>query len=165
MNKPFRITKEGIRIMALKGRKSKFDIRVKYKEPGKRERTPKHIHLAVDLLIKRSHQEELTRKLCKYLVDTFLKVSPLEDFPPKLQLFKEEFIDQFKDLNEIGDYSAEFLLVVGELIMIQEITNRCSDIGHVPTVEERRKMLAYKAYNAVEKDIFSVISAATYRSK
>jgi len=39
-----------------------LDIIVKYKEKGKRVRTPKHIHWAIDLLIKKEHNPELTKE-------------------------------------------------------------------------------------------------------
>jgi len=50
-----------------KGTKSENDFRVVYREKGKRQRTPKHIHLLIDILIKRECEPELTQELILFL--------------------------------------------------------------------------------------------------
>ena len=52
-------------IYVFQGNISKNDIIVKYSEEGKRMRTPKHIHWAVDLLLKLQAEKELTRNFIK----------------------------------------------------------------------------------------------------
>lgn len=49
-------TKDNIKVFVSKGSKkeSLYDFRVHYQEPNKRVRTPKHIHLIIDLYIKLS---------------------------------------------------------------------------------------------------------------
>jgi len=51
------------------------------------------------------------------------EVKPTNSFPPNLQFFKPEYIEQFKDLDKVGEFTIEFLLVVTELMAIQERTN------------------------------------------
>jgi hypothetical protein len=44
-------------------------------------------------------------------------------FPPTLQFFKPEHIEPFKELDKVGEFTVEFMLVVTELMAIQEKTN------------------------------------------
>ena len=118
-------TKEGVKILVSKGQKkeSPFDFRVHYQEPDKRVRTPKHIHIIIDLYMKLSRNKELTLKLVDYLIAMMKKLKPENKFPPSLQVYDKKELAQFEELNKYGQYSAEFILVTTELIMIQEKTN------------------------------------------
>ena len=51
-------TSSGDQIFVTKGNKSPMDFVVKYRSPGKRLRTPKHIHIIVDLYSKLTGDEE-----------------------------------------------------------------------------------------------------------
>jgi hypothetical protein len=55
-------TAAGVEIFFARGKKvqSPFDFIVRYREPGKRIRTPKHIHWIIDLYIKDAHRPSLT---------------------------------------------------------------------------------------------------------
>ncbi|WP_456487858.1 hypothetical protein [Candidatus Alkanophaga liquidiphilum] len=53
----------------------------------------------------------------------FKHIEPIDYFPPKLQFFKLEHVEPFKDLDRVGEFSVEFMLVVTELMAIQEKTN------------------------------------------
>ncbi len=151
-------TKEGVEILVSKGRKlqSPYDFKVHYREPGKRVRTPKHIHLIIDLYIKLAKNEELTMKLVDHIINNIiLKLKPATKFPPELQVFNPEQIKQFEELNQYGEYSVEFILVVGELIMIQEKTNYPNGTMNLRLFRKFRN----------KEDIFSVVSAATFTNK
>ena len=151
-------TKNGVEIIVSKGSKpqSPHDFKVHYREPGKRVRTPKHIHLIIDLYMKLSRNEELTMKLVDYIInDIILKISPATKFPPELQVFNPEEVKQFEELNEYGEYSVEFILVVVELIMIQEKTNY---------PEGNLNLSLFKKFRNKES-IFSVVSTATFRNR
>ena len=50
-------------------------------------------------------------------------LEPINYFPPKLKFFKPKHVEPFKQLDSIGEYSVEFLLVATELMAIQEKTN------------------------------------------
>ena len=112
-------TKEGVKILVSKGQKkeSPFDFRVHYQEPDKRVRTPKHIHIIIDLYMKLSRNKELTLKLVDYLIAMMKKLKPENKFPPSLQVYDKKELAQFEELNKYGQYSAEFILVTTELIM------------------------------------------------
>jgi len=137
-----------------KGSKSLNDFIVRYREPQKRIRTPKHIHLIVDLFAKRTANPPLTNALVDHILQNIiLKVIPAVSFPPSLQIFQPADVHPFEELSQHGEYSAEFLLVLVELIMIQEKTN-------YPNGTINRNLFQKFREGA---DIFSIVSAATFR--
>lgn len=151
---PIYRTKNGIIIGVLKGRKSLYNFKVKYRQPGKVERTPKHIHVIIDLYMKLVGDEQLTMKLVDHIIeDIILKVKPATTFPPSLQVFKPIRANQYRDLNHYGEYPVDFLLVTTELIQIQEKTNY---------PEGTLNLRLFRLFRQ-KADIFSVVSAATFR--
>ncbi len=150
-------TKKGVKVSVYEGKKkdrSAYDFIVRYTEPFKRERTPKHIHLIVDLYLKWAGNKDLTLKLRDHMLSVFDGIRPLTSFPPKLQVYNPSDVDQFKELNGLGEYDVEFLLVVSELLMIQEKTN-------YPLGSMTKSM--YAAFG--KEDIFGVVSAASFRGQ
>ncbi len=145
-------TREGVVIGTTPGKKGKYDFRVQFKEPGGRARTPSHVHIIVEMYVKEAHDRELTYQLRDHLVEVFDQLEPIDYYPPKFQLFDPEDAEPFMELDEVGEFSTEFLLATTELIMIQEKTNY-----------PRGSLTAqlYKAFG--RKDRFSVIQAATFR--
>jgi hypothetical protein len=79
-------------------------------------------------------------------------IKPINSFPPNLQFFKLEHIEPFKDLDKVGEFTTEFLLVVTELMAIQERTNY---------PEGSLTESLYKAFGV--KDRFSVIQKAVLK--
>jgi len=146
-------TKNGTEILVEPGIKSKNDFKVRYKEPGKFIRTPKHIHLIIDLYLKKAGNRELTLKLVYEFLEMLSKLKSSTKFPPEFQGFNKESFEKFSGLNKYGEYSVEFLAAIFNLIMIQEKTNYPNGIIN-------KKL--FEAFLA-EKDIFSVVSAATFR--
>ena len=112
-------TADGVEIIVSRGQKSANDFRVHYREPGKRKRTPKHIHLIIDLFMKLTGNRELTLQLIDRIIDVIQAVHSSTTFPPQLQLFVPDILQNYEQLNQFGDYSIEFHLVAGELILIQ----------------------------------------------
>ncbi|MEM4208986.1 MAG: hypothetical protein QW833_01185 [Candidatus Anstonellaceae archaeon] len=160
MDQYFKIFKkeENIEILVSKGNKtqSPYYFKVHYKEKNKRVRTPKHIHLIIDLYMKLSRNEKLTIKLVDHIInEIIMKVKPLNKFPPTLQVFKKEQAKKFKELNKYGEYSVEFILVVIELIMIQEVTNYPNGTMNLNLFKKFRN----------KESIYSVVSAATFRNR
>lgn len=75
-------TAEQVEIYVEPGNKSLNDFIVKYREPSKRMRTPKHIHLVVDLFAKRTGNFALTNALLDHVIQNIiLKISPADSFP------------------------------------------------------------------------------------
>ena len=151
---PIYTTAKNVVVYASKGGKSQHNFKVQYQEPGKRVRTPKHIHLIIDLYMKRTGNRLLTMRLVDHIIDgIILRVDASTSNPPVLQVFSPDHVKQFEALNTYGEYSIEFLLVVTELIMIQERTNYPEGVLNLKLFQRFRD----------EADIFSVVSAATFR--
>lgn len=134
-----------------------LDILVKYEEPGKRVRTPQHLHWAIDLLLKKEHNKVLTKRLIKYLLEVWEKTVPFrtkaEQQACELRFARPENLVEFKELDRYGEYSVEFIAHILELIMIQEKTG--SSKAHM------FKGVLEAILN--DKDIFSIVSAAGYK--
>ena len=97
-----------MKVFVSKGSKTElpYDFRVHYLEPNKRVRTPKHIHLIIDLYIKLSRNQELTLKLVDYLINMMKKLKPETKYPPSLQVYNKNDISRFKELNNYNDIFA-----------------------------------------------------------
>jgi hypothetical protein len=147
-------THNQVEIYVKPGSKSAWDFVVKYREPHKRVRTPKHIHLMVDLFAKRAGNPQLCHAFVSHIINNIIqKVTPVSQFPPVLQVFTLSHSQAFNGLNQYGDYSTEFFLVIVELIMIQERTN-------YPSGTMTLRLFQQFQNNA---DIFTIISMATFR--
>lgn len=153
---PIYTTSNGVIVYVSKGGKSPYNFKVQYREPGKKLRTPKHIHLIIDLYMKRMGNRHLTLQLVDHIInEIILRVSPSNSNPPVLQIFSPQHVDMFRALDAYGEYSVEFLLVITELIMIQEKTNYPQGVMNLNLFRLFRD----------EADIFSVVSAATFRKR
>ena len=140
-----------------RGHNPDHDILIKYKEDGKRVRTPKHIHWVIDVLIKKEHNKELTLKFLRYLRDMYDKVKGFESKEDrekcKLTETTYEKLKKFEELNDYGEYSVEF---VGHLIelMIKMEKNTSPDNPARVFKELMDSILE-------EKEIFVIVSKAT----
>lgn len=149
-------TVEGVKIYVSKGGKSEYNFKVQYQEPRKRVRTPKHIHLIIDLYMKLTGNRSLTLQFVDHIIEqVILKLQPSRSNPPILQVFSPQHVTKFQPLDAYGEYSIEFLLVVAELVMIQEKTNYPDGVMNLNLFRRFRD----------EADIFSVVSAATFRGR
>jgi len=147
-------TQNRVKIITIKGKKSPNDFIVKYKEPGKRRRTPKHIHIIIDLYMKLMRNEKLTIDFVDHIINNIIKVvKPVHTYPPTLQIFNQNHVKKFSTLNNYGEYSVEFLLAVIELIIIQEKTNYANGTLNLDIFTKFRN----------GADIFTVVSATTFR--
>lgn len=151
---PIYIASNKATIGVVQGIKSQYDFKVKYKEPLKHERTPKHMHIIIDLYMKLVREESITFQMVDHIINDIIKnIKPVTSFPPKLQIFQPKNAKKFEKLNSYGEYPVDFLLVVIELIQIQEKTNYPNGIMNLRLFEAFRK----------KHDIFSIVSAATFR--
>lgn len=147
-----------------KGTLSDFDILLKYrqKEEGKwsRIRTPKHIHWAVDMLIKHYSEPHETDLLLDNLLKQWEQTVPLESKEDQEHLLSPERLltdvndeaVQYDKLAGKGEYSVKFLILIAKLLMVQEKTNRHD---------------AYMFKNLLKKlkehrNIFEIVSTATF---
>lgn len=81
------ITRTGTRFEVYPGRKkqSPCDFIVKFRDPNKRERTPAHIHLIVEMYVKHAYNPSLTLKLKDHILTMLSQIKPVVSFSPTLQ--------------------------------------------------------------------------------
>ena len=147
-----------------KGTLSDFDILLRYRqkegERWSRIRTPKHIHWAVDMLIKHYSEPHETDLLLNSLLSQWNQIVPLESKEDQEHLLSSERLladvndeaEKYHKLAGKGEYSVKFLILIAKLLMVQEKTNRHD---------------AYMFKNLLEKlkehrNIFEIVSTATF---
>jgi hypothetical protein len=154
-------------IAVYQGSFSKYDILIKYRQKNKykwsRIRTPKHIHWAVDVLIKMHSDKEKTKQFLDFLIEIWNKTRPFKDDEERkkflsinylLESNKEE-LKNYEDLGEKGEYSIKFLILLAKLLMLQEKTN-------LETAYMFKKLLDSLKSG---EDIFEIVSIATHRGR
>lgn len=148
------------------GSLSEFDVLIKYRqlENGKwtRIRTPKHIHWAVDLLIKQHLENNETERLIEHLITVWDNhIQPIKSEEDRTRILSHQALleevnkeaSNYPTLAEKGEYSVKFLLLLARLLMIQEKTN------YEGAFMFKNLLLQLKEH----KDIFKIVSTATHR--
>ncbi|MBC7092307.1 MAG: hypothetical protein H5T50_10460 [Nitrososphaeria archaeon] len=148
-----------------KGKKGPADILIRYRQKLKNGkwsniRTPKHIHWTVDILIKMSQEEKLT----KQFLDELMKNWEREIYPmtaeerdqielAELLNYDKKTLEKFRELSRYGEYNVKFLLLLAKLLMLQERTNY------------PKGKLFQNLINKLKEgeDIFSILQTATLR--
>jgi len=110
--------------------------------------------MIVEMYVKHAYNPLLTLKLKEHILTMLKSIKPVSSFPPTLQFFKPEHIESFKELDKVGEFTVEFLLVAIELVAIQKKTNYPTG-----TVTEN----LYKNFGV--KDRFSVIQSSVWKGK
>ncbi len=146
------------------GKISEFDILIKYKQliNGKwtKPRTPKHIHWAVDILIKQHEEPAATDEFLHFLLKQWESINPIRSEADRDKILNfyslmdevEMEAKNYAKLADKGEYSIKFLILLTKLLMLQEKTNRKD---------------AYMFKNVLDKlrdhsEIFSIVSTATF---
>lgn len=147
-----------------KGTLSDFDILLRYRqkegERWSRIRTPKHIHWAVDMLIKHYSEPQETDLLLDSLLKQWEKTVPLESEESQEYLLSPERLladvnDEAMKYNKLtgkGEYSVKFLILIAKLLMVQEKTNRHDAYMFKNLLEKLKE----------HKNIFEIVSTATF---
>ncbi len=154
-----------------KGSLSEFDLLLKYRQKDNsstsgwsRIRTPKHIHWAVDAIIKMQHQKSETKKFISFLIEMWdTKIVPIKTKKQrnevidvnKLKIEINEESNKYLKLAGKGEYSIKFLYLIAKLLMVQEKTNY-SDAYMF------RNLLKALEEN---KDIYKIVSYATHNGR
>lgn len=138
------------------GNNPDLDIIIKYQEKGKRVRTPKHIHWAIDLLIKREHKPQLVKAFVNYLIAMWDKIEPFstkaDQQKCELRFTNPENLEPYEELDNYGEYSVEFIGHIIELMMLEEKTGNHKAFMFKGVLEAIRN----------DKEIFEIVSRATY---
>lgn len=150
------------------GSLSKFDILIKYRQKDRggnwsRIRTPKHIHWAVDILIKMHSEREGITKFLDFLLNIWDNTIPVRskegrekilDIRNLLEIHRDR-INQYESLSTHGEYKIEFLILLAKLLMIQEKSNREDAYMFRKLLEKLKE----------GKDIFAIVSAASHTGR
>ncbi len=120
---------DGLILYVFPGSLSPNDIWLKYRKLNSRVRTPKHIHWAVDLLIKKFLSRDLTNTLLEVFRHCWDNVQGLpardaDSIIGSLSIAQNQnYVHQFEPLNGLGFFRVDFLLHLMELLMLQEKSN------------------------------------------
>ena len=148
-------------IYVFPGNLSQNDIVLKYKKNGTRRRTPKHIHFVIDLLIKKEHNDKLVKSFIDTLLIRWESIQGLNQrtyncIYSNLVISRDiNILNKYNELNTYGEYSIEFLLHFGELLMLQEKTNMPGAYMFKKVMESIKD----------DKDIYSIVSTATHNGR
>ncbi|MDE7410738.1 MAG: hypothetical protein K2M94_01710 [Paramuribaculum sp.] len=147
-----------------KGALSDFDILLRYrqKEGGRwsRIRTPKHIHWAVDMLIKHYSEPQETDSLINSLLSIWEQTTPLKSKEDQDSLLSAERLlaevnadaEKYSTLAGKGEYSVKFLILIAKLLMVQEKTNMHDAFMFRSLLEKLKE----------HRNIFEIVSTATF---
>lgn len=120
----------GYVIHVFQGSLSPNDILLKYSGPNVRSvRTPKHVHWAVDLLLKKEHKPLLTDSFLRDVQKMWMSCSPLTgnsffDISNYINNYYSSFShSKYTALDSFGEYPSDFLFVLLSLLAVQEKTN------------------------------------------
>jgi hypothetical protein len=107
----------------VRGETPELDFIVKYKEEGKRLRTPSHTHWIVDLLVKAEHDKELLLSYVNNLILIYENTTPFNSVEERntYELRHNYVMDlRYYELNGCGYYSISTLTAFIELFSICE---------------------------------------------
>ena len=107
----------------VRGENPELDFIVKYKEEGKRLRTPSHTHWIVDLLVKAEHDKELLLSYVNNLILIYENSEPFNCVEERdtYELRHNYVMDlRYNELNGCGYYSISTLTVFIELFSLCE---------------------------------------------
>ncbi|MBK6565940.1 MAG: hypothetical protein IPG18_12250 [Saprospiraceae bacterium] len=152
-----------------KGTLSEFDLLLKYRQKDESRgsgwtniRTPKHIHWAVDVLLKMHSNEEETKQFLDFLITAWNEhIKPIRTEEERMNLLNVETLLKevnkealkYESLADKGEYSIKFLILIARLLMIQEKTNMETAFMFKQLLDALR----------AGQDIFKIVSIATHR--
>ena len=154
----------GLWIYVFPGTISQNDIWIKFRDyniPRSKIRTPKHIHWAVDILIKKFSNPGLTNAFLNDMLTRWNQITPLPNRQMQTILRNlvysqsGRFIASYQPLNAAGFFSIEFLTHLMELLMLQEKTNN------------PQAYMFSRVVNSLlnSTDLYKILSTAGYRGR
>ncbi len=155
---------ESFILAVYQGEISEYDILIKYRQKKgdkwSKIRTPKHVHWAVDMLIKMYADNQKTKDFLNFLIKYWNETKPIKSDDDRENILNIDYLlgsieteyTKYEDLGTHGEYSIRFLVLLARLLILQEKTN----------LEDaymfRRLLDALKA----GEDIYKVISIASH---
>jgi hypothetical protein len=107
----------------VRGENPELDFIVKYKEDGKRLRTPSHTHWIVDLLVKAEYDKELLLSYINDLIELYDNTTPFSSVEERdtYELRYNSIMNlRYRDLNSHGYYTISTLTSFIELFSLCE---------------------------------------------
>ena len=139
-----------------RGENPDLDFIVKYKEPGKRLRTPSHTHWIVDLIVKGEINRPSTLDLVKELIEIYDAIDPFQTVEERDNyelMYANEIARDFSWLDGIGSLSLE---LIGALV---ELFSKCEK--QTSGAFMFRSMLTLtKEYLEDKKDYYQIIGTS-----
>jgi hypothetical protein len=137
----------------VRGENPELDFIVKYKEEGKRLRTPSHTHWIVDLLVKAEHDKKLLLSYVNNLILIYENSVPFNSIEERnsYELKHNNVMDlRYNELNGCGYYSISTLTAFIELFSIceKQTTNAFMFKGLLEMVKE---------YCEGKKDFYQIV--------
>lgn len=156
--------RNGLWIYVFPGELSQNDIWVKFRNLNISHttiRTPRHIHWAVDILIKKFGNRRLTDAFLNDMLTRWNQITPLPD--RRLQTIlnnlvyskSNQFIAKYQELDASGFFDMNFLTHLMELLMLQEKTNNPQAYMFKNVVNE---LLSFT-------DLYKILSTAGFRGR
>jgi hypothetical protein len=134
-----------------------------YKKSGwSKIRTPKHIHWAVDILLKMQANEFETKRFLDFLIFSWDEtIKPIKTDEERNSLLNIKILlnevnreaVNYIALAEKGEYSIKFLILIAKLLMTQEKTNMDNAFMFKQLLDALKS----------GQDIFKIVSLATHR--
>ena len=106
-----------------RGENPDLDFILKYKEPGKRLRTPSHTHWIVDLLVKSEYNKTMVGRYIDRMLERYDELPPFATIEERdgYELEQPFLLDvEYDDLNGHGYYKMDTLTSLIELFSINE---------------------------------------------
>ena len=139
-----------------RGSNPELDFIVKYKEVGKRLRTPSHTHWIVDLVVKGEVDRLNTLSLVNSLIVVYDNIEPFttqEERNNYKVKYVEGITEKYKELENIGSFSVELITTLVELF------SKCEKQS--PDAFMFRNMLCLtKEYLEGKKDYYQIIGTS-----
>ena len=163
----FPLDDDGLRIAIFPGKLSEFDIVIKYRQIQRdgrwsRIRTPKHIHWAVDILIKMHANPGETKHFLDFLIRMWSETVGIKTGEERDNLSNESLLDscreecrRYETLGKSGEYSIRFLILLAKLLMIQEKTNMKDSYFFGRLLKKLQE----------GEDLFQIVSVATHSGR
>ncbi|MGN0186560.1 MAG: hypothetical protein ACI392_02280 [Paludibacteraceae bacterium] len=145
------------------GKLSTYDIVIRYRQlendKWSRIRTPKHVHWAVDILLKQHSNKRATAKFIDLLLSLWDKMPAITTESVKGDLLNSDVLladvekeaKNYLQLANKGEYSIKFLYLLAKLLIIQEKTNKDEAYMFKSLLEALKE----------HKNIFNIVQIAT----
>ena len=136
-----------------RGGNPELDFIVKYKEVGKRLRTPSHTHWIVDLLVKCEYNKKMVEEYIDDMIEMYHNVQPFKtlDERDSYELVFPKYTDEkYSELNGSGYYTIETLTTFIELFSKCEKQTK----GAFMFLE---LLSLIKGYCSGEKDFYQIV--------